>query len=194
MFSKLTLCLLTIALLTFTSSAPASILKVNVRVDGDTCTPKCYELIKKYMLRVKGVTDVKLNTSGGVIELTWDPNLPFSWFNVNSALQMVGVALLNMGIKASGEIRQEGKRLVLVSKPDNTSLILISPLKGNPDLYTAQPNPYLQTLDPELKREILAKATPGKVVTVEGTLFPWYQPPPFYLVVEQLTFETPKKQ
>ena len=174
------------------SSADAEILKVIVRIRSENCNAGCFELLKKNLKRVNGVTQVNISPASGSIELSWDPNQPFSYYAVNAGLQMVGVGLINMGIKASGIIEQQGKNVVLRSTPDNTKFILISPQTPNVNQYTAVTSPALQGLSPDLKASILEKAKPNKIVTVEGNIFRWYAPPPLYLVVDRLTFETPK--
>lgn len=174
------------------SSVDAEILRVTVRIRAENCNAGCFELLKKNLKRVNGVTDVTLSPAAGSIVLNWKPDQPFSYYAVNAGLQMVGVGLINMGIKASGVIEQQGKNVILRSIPDNTKFVLISPQTPNVNQYTPVTSPALQSLAPDLKISILEKAKPNKIVTVEGNIFRWYAPPPLYLVIDRITFETPK--
>ncbi|HEY4831987.1 MAG TPA: heavy-metal-associated domain-containing protein [Waddliaceae bacterium] len=174
------------------SSVEAEILKVTVRLRTETCNVGCFQLLKDNLKKVNGVTQVNISPASGSAELNWDPNQPFSYYAVNAALQMVGVGLINMGVKASGAIEQQGENVILRSNPDNTKFVLISPQSPNVNQYTPVTSPTLQGLSPDLKLSILEKSKPNKIVTVEGTIFRWYAPPPLYLVVERITFETPK--
>ena len=170
----------------------AQILSVTVRIRGETCNPGCYKLLKDNMKRVKGVRDVTVNPSSSYLQLTWDPKVPFSYYNVNGALQMVGVGLIDMGIKASGYIKKSGNKLTLVSTPDNTIFVLLSPQSPDVNQFTPVTSPMLQNLSGDLKSEILQKS-PNKIVTIEGNIYRWYAPPPIYVVLSRVSFESPKK-
>jgi copper chaperone CopZ len=172
-------------------SAEAEILKVIVRLRTENCNAGCFQLIKDNLKKVNGVTNVNISPASGSAELNWDPTRPFSYYAVNAALQKVGIGLINMGVKASGAIEQQGKNVILRSTPDNTKFILISPQTPNVNQYTPVTSPVLQGLSPDLKLSILEKSKPNKIVTIEGTIYRWYAPPPIYLVVERITFETP---
>lgn len=184
--------LIFIYLLLFSPLLHAEILEVFVSWNSYSCDQKCAEMIRNKFENMKQVESVNFNPSAGNIRLKWNPTSPFSYQIIKTQLQMVGVGLNELRVRARGRGVQAGKSVVLVSSGDNTRFTLISPLKARPEEYIALPDGSNLELAPSLQEKVLTAAAEDKVIVVEGPIYQGHRSPPLYLITSRLQIEKKK--
>lgn len=160
------------------------------------CIGNCPNLLEKRLREMRNVSEVQIYPQQGKARLVWQPGKPYSYFMVQSPFSWVGVDISQMAIGVSGRISSDSRGIYLTSTGDHTRFILLGNQAGgvNPDphnFYFVQGSTEQYPLSPEMTEKLLRAAQTGDVVTVEGTLLMFWQPP-LYVNVNQLTL--PKRQ
>lgn len=160
------------------------------------CDAGCLQLLDNQFRKIPGVSSVAINQGAAQAVLQWDPNAPFSYTAIDTAMRMVGPSIDNLGIrlKIRGTIRHDANTVTLISLGDNTNYFLLSPITPSSTQYVDPESVASHPLWPQVRTELLDAEAQNLLVTVEGPLFQPERAPPYYIIVEQKKVSKPDTQ
>ncbi|MEX1013327.1 MAG: hypothetical protein WDZ27_06495 [Waddliaceae bacterium] len=160
-----------------------------------TCNTDCQNILQKYFSQVRAVKSMQMNTVNNEILLSWNPELPFSYMEVKTPLQMAGLGLDYIHVTVTGKINAKGVDPVLVSNQDGTVFYLISP--ASPRARHEQiitKNVLGRTLDSGQKATLIQVADANESVTISGPLFMPHRSPTLTIVIDSISIMEKKEQ
>ncbi len=156
--------------------------------------PSCGPLISKAFSKMPGVDHFTVDAGVGVAKLYWKPKHRFTYEEVDYGLRMIGIAIRDIYVKASGKLGTSKLDFFLISDGDKTRFDLVNPI--TPDITRQTPlyNLAARTISPYLQKKLLKGDEEGRTITIEGPLFmPWRHYTHPQLVVDQLDFSDVKR-
>ncbi len=166
--------------------------RITVTWNSIMCNVKCGELIEKKFMALKELDQVNVDPSRGVANLKWNPETPFSYTPIKTAMAMVGAGVNDIRVRVRGVVVEEGRNVALYSLGDNTRFLIVSPLRPELGRQTVLPHPSLRELSPELRDRILRDAEQDKIMVIEGPLYKPSRSPPLMIVTERIQVEKKK--
>lgn len=153
------------------SSLQAEIQKIIIKWNAALCLDTCIPLLESNLRAIKNVTDFTINSHAGTAEIHWRPGYKFSYEPFNLASRSVGIRLSDIRVRVNGTIAHDQENIFLLSLGDNSSFLLVSPLRPQGNRYMIDANIASHPLSPERRAEFLEAERLGKTVVVEGSLF-----------------------
>lgn len=181
-----------VTLIVVMQGAYAEVEEVSIRWRNNNCTDTCHALLEKQFKSMSGALDAKVDGKGGIATMRWKPRMKFRYSDINLAIRMVGVPLLDIQIKARGTITHSGKRFTLESIGDDTNFILLSPLEVKPNRMAVPQNVDSYSISPETQKKLLDSELGFYVVSVSGVLLMPERSPPYYLIIEKIEGGAPE--
>ncbi|MFI5344396.1 MAG: hypothetical protein ACHQUC_09275 [Chlamydiales bacterium] len=180
-FRVLLICLFSCSILS------AEVEEIVMKWNALLCLDVCIPTLQQQLGYITNVTDVQINPRAGAAVMRWKPNYPFSYEPFNLASRMVGTRIIDFRMKVRGTINRQQDNYYLVSTGDNSSFLLLGPLRAEPNRYIIWSNIASHPLSPKLRQQLLIAANDGQIVEIEGPLFqPWRYL--LMLIVEQIKF------
>lgn len=178
--------LLLICLFSF-SALRAEIEEIVMKWNALACLDICIPTLQQQLGYINNVTDLQINARAGTAVMSWKPNYPFSYEPFNLATRMVGNRIIDFRMKVRGTVYRQQDNYYLVSVGDNTSFLLLGPLRAETGRYIIWSNIASHPLSPKLRQQLLFAAENGQIVVIEGPLF---EPLRYLLmlIVEQIQF------
>jgi hypothetical protein len=160
------------------------------------CDAGCLRLLDNQFRRISGVSDVAIDQGAAQATLQWNPNVPFSYTAIDTAMRMVGPSIDNLGVrlKVRGTIRHDANSVTLISLGDNTNFFLLSPITPSSTQFVDTESVASRPLWPQVRTELLDAEAQNLIVTIDGPLFQPERAPPFYIIVEQKKVSKPDTQ
>jgi copper chaperone CopZ len=178
--------------LCFSFAIEAEISDVTITWRAEQCKARCQKLLSEQFGKLYGVSKVDVNLAAGQANLTWKPNVPFSFYQINTAMRLVGPAISNIRMKIRGHIQAERGQIKVISEGDGTAFYLLNPITPSNTKYVITGSIYNRQLSPDTHKQLLDAAAKKQLAVVQGPLFEPYRSPPLYIVIEILSFEEPK--
>jgi hypothetical protein len=172
----------------------AEISDITITWRAAQCIGRCQKLLSEQFGKIYGVSKVDVNLAAGQANLKWKPNVAFSFYQINTAMRLVGPAISNIRLKVKGKIQADRGQVKLISEGDGTTFYLLNPITPSGTKYVITGSIYNRQLSPDVRKQLLDAAAKKQLVIVEGPLFEPYRSPPLYLVIEHLSFEDPKQK
>jgi len=176
----------------------AEILWIEALWNPVPCIGNCPKLLEKRLREIRYVSEVRMYPQQGKARLVWQPGKPYSYFMVQSPFSWVGVDISQMAIGVTGTVSHDSRGTYLISTGDNTRFILLGNQAGgvNPNphnFYFVQGSAAQYPLAPSMTEKLLQAEQVGDLVTIEGTLLMFWQPP-LYINVNKLTLPKRSQQ
>lgn len=165
----------------------AEIEEIVMKWNALECLDVCIPTLQQQLDNIINVTDLQINPRAGTSVMRWKPNYPFSYEPFNLATRTVGIRIADFRMKVRGTINRQQDNYYLVSIGDNTSFLLLGPIRAEPGRYIIRQNIASHPLSPKLRQQLLLAANNGQIVEIEGPLF---EPLRYLLmlIVEQIKF------
>lgn len=169
-------------------SLKAEVEEIVMKWNALECLNVCIPTLTEQLQFIPNIDNLQINARAGTAVMRWKPNYFFSYEPFNLATRTVGIRIADFRMRVRGTINHQYDNYYLVSLGDNTSFLLLGPLRAEPGRYTIQHNIANHPLSPELRRKLLTAANNNLVVEIEGPLF---EPLRYLLmlVVEQIKFD-----
>lgn len=177
-----------ILLLLFSTPLSAEIQSLEMRFNPAFCNLKCPSMLAGALQNMPAVAEVTMNGQQGQAIMRYKPNMPFDFWAFKRAIQTIGVNYLFLRIKVRGSIKGSGNKFALVSMGDNTQFNLLGPLQSSPNQYTISTDTTNHPLTPYLIETLQQGVNENRVAVVSGWLFEPERNPPYYIVIEQMSY------
>lgn len=154
------------------------------------CQSSCVQGLYGQFQRIPGVDSVSINQNAGQAAFRWKQNVPFSYRDVKTAMQLIGLAINNIKLRVRGTIVQDSPTSFrLISAGDKSGFTLISIAAPTTNQYVEQFNAQNRGLSPTLIAQLQGAMAKNQTVVVYGPLFTPWRAPPLFLVVEGINIE-----
>lgn len=172
----------------------AEIQQVTITWTANLCRSECLRNLHDQLQNIPSVRDVRINEGAGKAFIFLKPNAPFSFAPFNQAMQLVGLSIVDIRVRAKGPIVNQGQDFILLSSGDNTPLTLINPVIPERNNYVVQYNAGAvnRRLSPTNIKKLEDARKSREIATIEGPLFLPERSPPLLLVIEQISFSAAK--
>ena len=154
------------------------------------CLNECESTLANQLNNIANLRGLRIDSRAGTAVMGWQPYNFFSYAPFNLATRTVGIRIADFRLKVSGKIRHSEDNFYMVSEGDNTTYLLVGPIRAVPDRYIIQQNIASRPLSADIRIKLLRLADSQETVIIEGPLFEplraW-----LILIVEQL--KLPKK-
>jgi hypothetical protein len=182
------------SLLAFHLSCLAEVEEIIIKWTPGICLETCTQSLEQQYNKVKGVTTVSVNQTAGQANLTWQPNIPFSYMQLYYATKMIGVSIHDFRVTVRGTITHDDRSVILTSIGDGTQFHLLGPIVPSIHNQVIEDNIQNHTLSPNRRDQFINAQSNNQIVTVSGPIFEGWRSPPIYLVVEQVSVKNPNAQ
>lgn len=178
----------------WTGLLQAEIQQVTISWTANLCRTECVKNLYTQLGSIPSVKEVRINQGAGKAFIFLKPNAPFSFAPFNAAMQMVGLSIIDIRVRAKGPIVNQGQDYILLSSGDNTPFTLINPVIPERNDYVVQYNAGAvnRRLSPSNVQKFEDAKKSREIATIEGPLFLPERSPPILLVVEQVSFSGSK--
>lgn len=180
----LSLCLVNVA------SLKAEIEEIVMSWNALLCLNYCIPALQNQLSYIENLSDLQINSRAGTAVMRWKPNYPFSYEPFNLASRTIGIRISDFRVKVRGTIKHQQDNFYLVSIGDNSTFLLIGPIRAEPGRYIIKSNIASHPLSPDLRRQLQISSAKQEVVEIEGPLF---EPQRFWLVLEVEQLKIPKE-
>jgi len=181
--------LLTFAALLVVAELKADIQKVTITWTQGLCVDNCPKNLEVQLRKVPGVSDIQINGLSARADISWKPNMYFSYKAVEAAMSMIGLSINDIRVKVRGSLTHDDVVVWLVSTGDGTRFMLLSPMQTSLTQYSEFYNVESHKLNPDMRDRLLQAELNDAVVTIEGPLFSPERSPPLTLIIEKLQVE-----
>lgn len=165
----------------------AEISKVSVKwLNPSICQDGCVNDMAKQFGVMNGAAEVIINQGAGQVDIRWKPRTVFSYYQLNTAMRMVGPSINTITVSVRGTVSHSGNNFSLESLGDNTRFNLLGPVDPKMNQYTVTHNTDNRPISEDVRKKLLDAEKYFEVVEIEGPLLdPWrYQT--LYLVTEKV--------
>lgn len=155
------------------------------------CQTTCITQLRYQFQKIPGVQDVAINP--GRAEIKWKPNVPFSFSPINVAMELLGITINDIRVRAHGTLSHGQTNVTLTSIGDHTRFDLLNPVVPEISGQAAEYNIGARYLRPALRQKLVEAEKDGLEATIEGPLLFPERSPPLELVVDHVSFKKPEK-
>lgn len=148
----------------------AEIQRVTIKWNAALCFATCERDLTIAFRNVPAIQGFKIDPQAGVAEVKWNPSVPFNFPAFSAISRATGMRFKEIRVQASGQIKQEGQNMYLISRGDGTHFLLMNPLEGEPGRCLVGSN-LNQNTSSELTQRLLQAQASHQLVTVEGALY-----------------------
>lgn len=175
-----------IAIVITNFSLQAEIEIVTVKWNPYLCIQNCPSLLVREFKKTQGVDQITINEAQGQADITWRPNVPFTFQQINIPTRMIGIRPHDMRVRARGTISHTDRTVTLTSSGDGTQFLLLGPITPSVTNQVIQHNIQNNPLPADRRDQLINAERQKQTVTIEGPLFAPQRSPPLMLIVEQL--------
>lgn len=172
------------------SCIEARVREVTITWNAPLCLSSCVAGLYDQFMKIPGVEEVDM--APGRARLKWQPDAPFSFVPINTAMSMIGLSIIELRVKVSGAIIHNANSVTLVSKPDGTWFNLRSTPIPVPNQYVEQFNISNYSLHPQMYQELLEAEEKQQEVEITGQIFEPERSPPLVLIIERKQLAKPQ--
>jgi len=171
-------------------SLKAEIQEIVMKWNALLCLNTCEPFLSQQLNNIPNLSSVRIDPRAGTAIMKWKPEYPFSYEPFNLATRTVGIRIADFRMKIRGTIRQVQDNFYIISAGDNTTFLLLGPVRVTPNRYIVEQNIASHPLSADIRLKLLKLATDQQMVIIEGPLF---EPLRYLLmlVVEQLKLPKP---
>lgn len=164
----------------------AGVEEVRIQWTPQLCNDICAKNLDHQFKRIYQLEEATVNRAAGLAILKYKPNSPYNYYDIERAMQMIGLTINDIRVTVTGRIKYSDQEVYLISDGDGSQFTLLSPVAPQPKVSVENWNPDSHRLSLSTRNELIEASKNGTAVTITGPLFEPERSPPNWLIVQSM--------